>query len=42
VSSACLRERLAQGGEFRLAPHEAGEAASGSSLEAPAQRAGPD
>ena len=37
-----LVERLAQGGEFRLAPHKAGEAARSRSLEAAAQRAGPD
>jgi hypothetical protein len=42
MASAGLIERLAQGGEFRLAPHEAGEAASGSGLETAAQRAGPD
>ena len=42
VASAGLRERLAQGGAFRLAPHKAGEAPRGGSLEAAAQRAGPD
>ena len=42
VASAGLVERLAQGGEFRLAPHKAGEAPRGRGLEAAAQRAGPD
>jgi hypothetical protein len=42
VACASLCERLAQSGKFRLAAHKAGETASGGSLEAAAQCAGPD
>ena len=42
VARAGLLERLPQGGDFRLAPHKAGEAPRGRGLEAAAQGAGPD
>jgi hypothetical protein len=42
VSSACVVERLAQGGNLRLAPHKAGEAPRRSGLEAFAERSGPN